>query len=100
MTNEELVTLIKAGVNTDNNMLLLHEQTRSFIHSIAKRYRGGAEIEDLEQEGFLALYDAIAGYDAEKGCKFLTYAGYWIKLRILNYVYGCSIIRIPPPSEK
>lgn len=91
MTNEELATLIKAGVNTDSNMLLLHKQTRFFIHSIAKRYRGGAEIEDLEQEGFLALCDAVAGYDAEKECRFLTYAGYWVKLRISNYAYGCNM---------
>lgn len=100
MTNEELAVLIKAGVNVDSNMFLLYEQTKSFIHVIAKRYHGSAEVEDLEQEGFLALYDAIAGYDAGKGYEFLTYAGYWIKLRISNYVNGCYTIRIPPPKRK
>lgn len=100
MTNEELAVLIKAGVNVNSNMLLLHEQTKSFIHVIAKRYHDWAEVEDLEQEGFLALYDAVAGYDAGKGYKFLTYAGHWIKLRISNYVNGCHAIRIPAPKRK
>lgn len=100
MTNEELAALIKAGVNVDSNMLQLYEQTKSFIHAIAKRYHGWAEVEDLEHEGFLALYDAIAGYDAGKGYKFLTYAGYWIKLRISHYVDGCHAIRIPAPKRK
>lgn len=100
MTNEELAVLIKAGVNVADNMLQLYEQIKPFIHVIAKRYHGWAEVEDLEQEGYLALYDAIVGFDAEKGYKFLTYAGYWIKRHISRYVDGCHTVRIPAYKRK
>ncbi|MBD5528410.1 MAG: sigma-70 family RNA polymerase sigma factor [Lachnospiraceae bacterium] len=100
MTNEELVTRIKAGIDISENMLQLYEQIKPFIHVIAKRYHGWAEVEDLEQEGYLALYDAIAGFDAEKGYKFLTYAGYWIKRHISRYVDGCHAVRVPANKRK
>mgnify|MGYP002510297927 CR=1 FL=1 len=63
--NEQLVARIKAGEDTAENMAQLYEQVRGFIHSIARKYRGYAEAEDLEQEGCLALYPAIAGYDPD-----------------------------------
>ena len=81
---------IKAGIDPAENMLALYEQVKAFIHTIAWRYRGREEVEDLEQEGYLALYDAIDGYDPEAGCKFLTYAEYWISQRITRYIERSS----------
>lgn len=96
MTNEQLVARIKAGENTAENMLQLWQQTKRYIHTIAKRYAGSAEIEDLEQEGYLALYDAIDGYDPDRGCKFLTYAEYWVSQHIIGYIQNNgSTVRIP-----
>lgn len=86
MTNEELVIRIKAGIDPAENMLSLYNQVKAFIHTIAWKHRGQEEIEDLEQEGYLGLYDAIDGYDPEAGCKFITYAEYWIKQRIMRYI--------------
>lgn len=87
MTNEQLVTRIKAGENVANNMELLYEQTKAFIHMVAMRYQGQAELEDLEQEGYLALYPAIDGYNPDQGVKFLTYAEYHIRQRMQRYVW-------------
>jgi RNA polymerase primary sigma factor len=86
MTNEQLVIRIKAGIDTAENMLTLYNQVKAFIHTIAWKHRSYEDIEDLKQEGYLALYDAIDGYDPESGCKFLTYAEYWIKQRIVRYI--------------
>lgn len=86
MSNEELVIRIKAGVDPAENILTLYKQVKAFIHTIAWKHRGQEEVEDLEQEGYLALYDAIDGYDTEAGCKFLTYAEYWISQRIMRYI--------------
>lgn len=86
MSNEELVIQIKAGVRVAENMGQLYEQTRKFIHSIAQKYKNYETIEDLEQEGYLALYDAIDGFEQAKGYKFLTYAEHWIKQRIQRYI--------------
>lgn len=86
MTNEELVIRIKAGDDPEENMLALYEQVKAFIHTIAWKYRGQEDIKDLEQEGYLALYDAIDGYNPDTGYKFLTYAEYWINQGIKRYI--------------
>lgn len=95
MTNEQLVTLIKAGVDTAENMRQLYEQTRAFIHKAALKYQPYAELDDLEQEGYLALYDAIDGYDPAAGCLFLTYARHWIRQRIVRYIQNNGTVRLP-----
>lgn len=50
MTNEELVARIKTGIDVADNMLALWEQTRGYIHRMARMFQGSAEIEDLEQD--------------------------------------------------
>ena len=96
MTNEQLVARIKAGEDVDINMLQLYEQVKRFIHAIAWKYQESGEMEDLEQEGYLALYPAIDGYDPEQGVKFLTYAEYHIKQRMRRYLLqNGSLLRIP-----
>ena len=96
MTNEELVIRIKAGIDVSENMLQLWEQTKSFIHTVALHYQGFADLEDLEQEGYLALYGAVDGFCQEKDCKFLTYAEYWLRRRMKRYIDNCChTVRIP-----
>lgn len=86
MTNEELVIRIKAGIDVSDNMLQLYKQVKGFIKTIAKRYQSQEDIEDLMQEGYLALYDAIDGYDPDTGNKFLTYASWHFRQRIQRYI--------------
>lgn len=94
MSNEEMVLLIQAGQR--EYMEQLYFQNRSFIYQIASRYQGLAEMEDLLQEGFLALYDAVAGYDSDQGVKFLTYAEHWLKQRFRRYLDNHSTVcRVP-----
>lgn len=96
MTNEQLAERIKAGEDTAENMLRLWGQTKGFICAMARRYAGSVEREDLEQEGYLALYDAVKGYDPATGCRFLTYAENWIRQRIVRYIENNgSTVRIP-----
>lgn len=42
---------------------------------------------DLASEGIFALYRAIDKYDHGKGCKFATYATWWIKQHITKAIY-------------
>ena len=96
VTNEELVVRIKAGIDVPENMLQLWEQTRAFIHTVALHYQGYADLEDLEQEGYLALYDAVDGYEPESGCKFLSYAKHWMRQRMKRYIDNCcQTVRVP-----
>lgn len=100
ISNEQLVARIKAGEDAAENMAQLYEQVKGFIHSIAWKYHGYAELEDLEQEGYLALYPAIDGYDPAAGCLFLTYAGNWIRQAITRYIQNNGSIRIPVHEQE
>jgi RNA polymerase primary sigma factor len=100
MTNEELVIRIKAGIDPAENMLALYNQVKAFIHKVAWKYQGQEEMEDLEQEGYLALYDAIEGYDPDTGYKFLTYAENWIRQAMRRYIEkNSSSLRLSHQSQ-
>lgn len=96
MTNEELVARIRAGVDEAENMLQLWQQNRGLIYTIARKYAAYEDIEDLEQQGYLGLCDAVQGYRPEEGVPFAAYAAFWIRQSIQRYVDECStLVRIP-----
>lgn len=82
MENEQLVARIRVGENEAENMLQLWKQNKGFIAMIARRYSSGAEMEDLEQEGYIALCEAVQHYDPGRGMSFISYAAFWIKRRM------------------
>lgn len=86
MTNEQLVLRIQAGESPAQNMAELYEQIKDFIHAVAWKYRHSGELEDLEQEGYLALCDAVEGYEETRGTAFLTYAAYHLHGRMQRYL--------------
>ena len=101
MTNEQLAARIRSGENVGNNMAALYDQVKDFIHAMAYKYHGQGELEDLEQEGFLALYDAIDHYEADQGVKFLTYASHWIRQRMQKYIQNTgSSLRLPAGRQE
>ena len=100
MENEKLVAQIKAGIDTADNMLALWEQNRGMIGKLARRYSAYADIEDLQQEGYLALYDAIDGFKPDKGVRFLSYATTIIERKMRRYIYdNGSSVRIPEHEQ-
>jgi RNA polymerase primary sigma factor len=80
--NEQLVARIRAGADEAENMLQLWQQNKGFIGMMARRYSAGAEMEDLEQEGYIGLYEAVQHYDPDRGMSFISYAAFWIKRRM------------------
>ena len=54
-----------------------------FVVKVALEYRTyGCELNDLVQEGNLALAEAIRRFDPDMGTRLLTYASFWIRERI------------------
>jgi RNA polymerase sigma-32 factor len=55
--------------------------------SIAMEYRRwGIPIEDIVQQGNLGLLRAAGKFDPDKGCRLATYAAYWIRAEIRDFV--------------
>ena len=101
MTNEQLVARIRAGEDEAENMLALWQQNKGFIYKMAVKYQGYAEIEDLLQEGYLGLCEAVQHYDSAQGVSFITYAAFWIRQVIRRYIDNCcSVVRIPVSAKE
>jgi RNA polymerase primary sigma factor len=67
------------------------------VVSIAKRFSGrGLSLLDLIQEGNLGLMKAVDRFDWRRGCRFGTYASWWIKQAIGRAIGDQGrIIRLP-----
>lgn len=71
------------------NQLIEDNDNMSLVISIASRYlkkAKGLEIDDLIQEGRIALYRAIETFDPSRKAKFSTYAYNVIQRSIINVV--------------
>lgn len=75
----------------------LIEANLRLVVSIARRYRGfGVDMMDLVQEGNLGLMHAVEKYDHHKGCRFSTYATWWIRQYITRALASQGhAIRVP-----
>lgn len=67
-----------------------------FVIRIASEYRRwGIPLEDLVQQGNLGLLKAAEKYDADKQVRLITYAVYWIRAEIRDYlVRSYRIVRL------
>lgn len=95
ISNEQLVARIRAGENEAENMLQLWQQNKGFIATLARKYSVGAEMEDLEQEGYIGLCDAICQYDSDRGMSFISYAAFYIHRRMRTCVDNNRAVHIP-----
>jgi RNA polymerase sigma-32 factor len=58
-----------------------------FVVSIAMEYRRwGVPLEDIIQQGNIGLLRAAERFDPAKECRLITYAAYWIRAEIRDYV--------------
>lgn len=71
------------------------------VVSVARRYAGigGMGIADLIQEGNIGLMRAADLFDYRRGCRFSTYATWWIRQAIMRSLSNHSrLIRLPVHS--
>ncbi len=74
----------------------LVEASLPFVITIASEYRRwGIPLEDLIQQGNLGLLKGAIRFEPERECRLITYAVYWIRAEIRDYVVrGYRVVRI------
>ncbi len=87
----------RAGQGDGEARSCLIESNLRLVISIAKRYRGrGITFQDLVQEGNIGLIRAVHKFDPERGCRFSTYATWWIRQAVARAVaVQGRTIRVP-----
>lgn len=81
----ELIAAWKSGDRAAGNAIIV--ACTPFVTSIAYEYRRwGLAQDDIVQEGNIGLLKAADRFDATRGCRLVTYAAYWIRAEIRDYV--------------
>ncbi|MDP3273756.1 MAG: sigma-70 family RNA polymerase sigma factor [Deltaproteobacteria bacterium] len=67
-----------------------------FVITIANEYRRwGIPLEDLIQQGNIGLLKGAMRFEPERACRLVTYAVYWIRAEIREYVVrGYRVVRV------
>lgn len=88
------------GISDDRKEKIRHRILRAnlrFVFKEAKRYsRNDPSIfSDLISAGNEGLLVGLEKYNPDSGCRFLTYAGWWVKQRILGYMSSQRLVALP-----
>jgi RNA polymerase sigma-32 factor len=76
---------------------------KPLVLKIASRYRNyGLPLSDLAQEGYVGLMEAAHRFDLEREVRFATYAQWWIKSAIQDFVLrnGSSVRTVTSSRQK
>jgi RNA polymerase primary sigma factor len=94
---EELKCAIKAMNGDKGATNELVRRNLRFVISVAKQYQtANTTLEDLVNEGNIGLIMAAEKYKGGKGFRFITYAVFWIRKMILEYLAkNGRIVRLP-----
>jgi RNA polymerase primary sigma factor len=98
LTKEQELELIKKAQKGDKNardLIIVHNL--KFVINCAKEYQTpGVELIDLISAGNLGMIEAIDKFNCEKDMKFISYAVWWIKNAIIEFLKEITkVVRIP-----
>ena len=86
--NEQLCAELHQGNHGALDIIV--ERNLPFIqraaNELAAQYQRPSLVDDLIQEGALGLMRAARQFDPERGTLFLTYAGWWVKKHMQDYL--------------
>lgn len=81
----DLAVQAKAGDELAREKLI--NANLRYVVAVAVQYRRyGLRLSDLVAEGNLGLMLAVNKFDPDRGTRFVTYAGYWIRAYVLDMV--------------
>ena len=74
MSNEEIVSEIRAGRSVSENMEILYTRNLPLIKKFIKPYTAYECEADLLQESYFGLWEAVQHYETSKNVRFMSYA--------------------------
>ena len=94
--DQELLDYINSG--NEEALEIIYKKYEPFIDSKAKRYlkvndRLGIDLNDLLQEGRLALNEAIKGFNSSMDTTFYTYATTCIERRMISFLISSNRLK-------
>lgn len=95
--NDDEIDLMKRAKRGDPTATAqLVKQHEGFLRKMASRWcaRGRYDVDDCFQEAALGLLWAVQRFDINRGNKFLTYAGHWVRKFLGEMRYTRTVIRI------
>ena len=95
--NEELALQMQSG--DKNAAELFVSQNEGYLTKLAREYAPWCKLEDLKQEGALALLEAARRFDPAYGTKLLTYATPMIEAAMMDYAAQYSFSLSIPASR-
>lgn len=66
---------------------------------IARKYGVGRDVEELRQEAYIGLMQAVRRFDPERGLRFSTFAQHWAKAAVTDFIFrNDALVRGPSHS--
>lgn len=105
MLDADTETKLARRWRDEDDVEALHQLTNAYMRlaiSMASKYRRyGANMSDLIQEGAIGLMKAAERFDPDRGVRFSTYAVWWIKASIQDFVMrNWSLVRTGSTSSQ
>ncbi len=92
MENEKIIKAIRGGADRLEMLNKLYTQNRGLILKTARKYAPFADIQDLMQEGYFAVENAVRAFDETRGANFATYLIFHLKAVFSRFLsQNCAV---------